>query len=300
MLNRRRFLQASGALVIGGALAGTAHSQKETTSSAAAEGGARKSRWKKAVKYSMLSDKVSPEERLTLAKECGFEGVEGEPVENIDEARKLAELGKKLGIPFHGLVFGGWHAPLSDPDPEVRKKGTDGMKHALRCARAMEVETVLLVPAVVKENVPYKDAWERSQQHIRELIPVAEEQKVYICVENVWNKFLLSPMEFARYVDDFQSPWVRAYYDTANSITQGFSEDWVRTLGKRIRKCDVKDFRRKDHNFVDLGDGDVNWKEVCKAFGEIGYDDYLTSETGVADRAKLMDISARMDKVLSA
>lgn len=303
-LNRRAFLQTAAALAAGAAgtaLTGSAHAQQQASDSAASPSpsSTKKSGWKKAVKYTMLPRNLSDEARLTLAKECGFDGVEGEPIEDLDQAQKLAELARKIGVPFHGLVFGGWHAPLSSPDPEVRRKGVEGMKHALRCARVMGVETVLLVPAVVTEQVRYKDAWERSQQHIRELIPVAEQEKVYICVENVWNKFLLSPLEFARYVDEFESPWVRAYYDTANSIVQGYSEDWIRTLGKRIRKCDVKDFSRKQHRFVDLGDGDVNWPEVRKAFREIGYDDYLTAETGEQTKEQLLEISRRMDQILA-
>ena len=173
------------------------------------------------------------------------------------------------------------------------------MRIALRCAQAMGVETVLIVPAVVSEKVRYKDAYERSHKAISELIPVAEEHKAIICVENVWNKFLLSPLEFCRYIDEFNSPRVRAYYDTANSTVQGFSADWILTLGKRIRKSDVKDFSRKAHKFVDLGEGDVNYPEVCKAFREIGYEDYLTAETGECDKTQLLDISRRMDKVLS-
>jgi len=295
-LNRRTFLQVAAAAAATGVVAKAG--AQETTGSATAAGG-KKSHWKKAVKYNMLPRNLEDEARLTMARECGFDGVEGDPIENLDDAAKLAELGKKIGVPFHGLVFGGWHAPLSDNDQAVRQKGVDGMKHALKCARVMGVETVLLVPAVVKEDVRYKDAYERSQKHIRELIPTAEEQKVVICVENVWNKFLLSPMEFARYIDELDSPWVKAYYDTANSIIQGFSADWIRTLGKRIRKSDVKDFRRKGYAFVDLGDGDVGWPSVREAFQQIGYEDYLTAETGECTKEKLLDISRRMDNVLS-
>lgn len=301
-LDRRSFLHTAAVAVAAG-ITTMSHARETTAPLTApgvdAAGQAGKSRWRKAVKYSMLPKNLEHEAKLVLAKECGFDGVEGEPIENLEEAGKLAELAKKVGVPFHGLVFGGWHAPLSDNDPAVRQKGIDGMKHALRCARAMGVDTVLLVPAVVKEDVPYTVAYERSQNGIRKIIPVAEEQKVYIGVENVWNKFLLSPMEFARYIDEIDNPWVKMYYDTANSLIQGFSQHWIRTLGKRIIKADVKDFRRKDFAFVDLGEGDVNWPEVNKALREIGYDDFLTAETGECTREQLQDISGRMDKVLS-
>lgn len=294
-VSRRSFLQTATAAAAAGALLTNASARAEEQAPAS------KATWRKAVKYSMLPKSMGDEERLTLARECGFEGVEGDPTDNLEAAARLAELAKKRGVPFHGLVFGGWHAPLSDPDPAVRRTGIDGMRTALRCARAMGVDTVLLVPAVVTPQVRYKDAYERSQQGIRELIPTAQEQKVQILVENVWNRFLLSPLEFARYVDEFESPWVGAYYDTANSIIQGFSEDWIRTLGPRLKKSDVKDFRRKDFRFVDLGEGDVNWPEVRKALLEVGYgpENYLTAETGECTKEQLLDISRRMDKVLA-
>ena len=103
-------------------------------------------------------------------------------------------------------------------------------------------QTVLLVPAVVNKDIGYRDAWERSQQQIRKMIPLAAELKVVIAIEEVWNHFLLSPIEFARYVDDFKSPWVKAYFDVGNVVLFSFPQDWIRILGPRIVKVHLKDF----------------------------------------------------------
>ena len=138
----------------------------------------------------------------------------------------------------------------------------------------------------------YADAYKRSQAQIRKLIPSAEKNKVVIAVENVWNKFLLSPMEFARYVDEFQTPWVRAYFDVGNIVLYGFPQDWIRTLGvSRIAKVHLKDFRNRRNmvvranvpEFVNLREGDIDWKEVHKAFQDIGYKGYMTVELSGGD-----------------
>ena len=102
------------------------------------------------------------------------------------------------------------------------------------------------MPAVVNPETSYREAWTRSQQQIRKLVPLAEKMKVVIAIEEVWNKFLLSPLEMARYVDEFKSPWVKAYLDVGNMVFYGYPQDWVRTLEKRIAKLHIKDFRFKD------------------------------------------------------
>lgn len=307
-LTRRDFLQRSAALAVaaGGALsAGSAAASPEKPVAEAGNGTGGKGKFvlKTAIKTSILRNvagkDASWEEKLNLAKETGFQGVEWDDITTPEEGAKMQELARKIGVPCHGVVFGGWHAPLSSPDEATVQKGLDGMKNAISAANAMGVETCLLVPAVVTPEVPYDVAYKRSQDNIRKLIPHAEENKVIICVENVWNKFLLSPMEFARYLDEIDSPNVRMYYDVSNSIVQSYSEQWMRIIGKRIRKIDVKDFSRKDHKFVPVGDGDVNFAEVTKILTEWGYDDYLTSETGVKTKEELANSCKRLEKVFS-
>jgi len=173
------------------------------------------------------------------------------------------------------------------------------METALRSAKALGAKTVLLVPAVLNEEVGYGDAYKRSQQHIRKLLPLAEELKIVIAVENVWNKFLLSPLEFARYVDEFESPWLKAYFDVGNVIIYGYAQDWIRTLGKRIVKIHLKDFKRKGYEWKNLLEGDVNWKQVRLALDEIGYEGFITPELKGGDEEYLTDLSGRIDKIIA-
>jgi hexulose-6-phosphate isomerase len=144
----------------------------------------------------------------------------------------------------------------------------------------------------------------RSQKQIRKLIPLAEELKVIIAIEEVWNKFLLSPLEMARYVDEFQSPWVKAYFDVGNVVFYGYPQDWIRTLGKRIAKVHLKDFKitgpgfGNGYRFVNLGEGDIDWPAVRKAFAEVGYTGYATTELEGGDEAYLRDVGQRVDRLV--
>ncbi len=174
------------------------------------------------------------------------------------------------------------------------------MRTSLHNAKLWGADAVLLVPAVVNPQTSYHDAWTRSQAQIRKLIPLAAELGVTIAVEEVWNKFLLSPLEFVRYIDEFKSPWVQAWFDVGNVVLYGYPQDWIRTLGKRIVKVHLKDFKREHecYKWVNLGEGDVDWAEVRKAFQEIGYAGSATTELEAGDEAYLRDVSRRVDRLL--
>ncbi len=254
----------------------------------------------KDVQFGMLPKKLSDAEKLALAKKCGFEGVElNSPIADLDAAAQLGKLAKEAGVSVHSIVYGGWGAPFSDPDPKVIDKGLRDMETALRSAKAVGASAVLLVPGIVTEDVGYGQAYKRSQEHIRKLLPLAEELKIVIAVENVWNKFLLSPLEFARYVDEFENPWLKAYIDVGNMILFGYAQDWIRTVGKRIVKIHLKDFKRKGYEWTNLRDGDVNWKQVRLALDEVGYEGFLTPELKGGDEAYLKDLSRRIDEILA-
>ncbi|MCL4218396.1 MAG: sugar phosphate isomerase/epimerase [Candidatus Hydrogenedentes bacterium] len=287
-MERREFIKTAaigGAALFAGAAAARAQEQTPGT-------------LKKALQWGMLPKEWSDKEKCELAQRCGFEGIETGVIEDLDAAHKLGELARETGVPVHSIVFGGWHAPLSSPDPAVIKEGLEGMKTALRSAHALGADTVLLVPAVVNERVRYVEAMERSRKHIPELIPLAEELKVVIAIEEVWNNFLLSPLEFAQYVDDFKSPWIRAYFDVGNVVAFGWPEDWIRTLGDRIVKVHLKDFKKDTREWVNLRDGSVNWPEVRKALGEVGYSGYMTTELSGGDEVYLKDLSQRIDLII--
>lgn len=254
---------------------------------------------KKALVFSMLPGDLSYVERFKLAAEVGFEGIEMPPVSDTNEIRKVRAASEAAGIPIHSIIYGGWHAPLSSGDPRVVDRGLTDVRAAMECAKELGADTVLLVPAIVNENTRYADAYTRSQQNIRKLVPLAEKLKVVIAVENVWNNFLLSPLEFARYVDEFRSSYVKAYFDVGNVLAFGWSEDWIRTLGKRIHRVHLKDFKRGTRQFVNLLDGDVNWREVRKALAEVGYRGFLTAELGGGDANYLRDVAQRIERIIA-
>jgi len=289
-IERRSFLKYAATATVATGLLGRPITAQE---------GKKEAKLRKALQFGMLPKNLSDADKFKLAKECGFEGIEGSPMKDLDASQKLGRLAREAGVPIHSIVYGGWGAPFSDPDPKVIEKGLAGMETALRSARALGADTVLLVPAVVNENVGYGDAYKRSQEHIRKLLPLAEKLGVVIAVENVWNKFLLSPLEFARYVDEFESPWLKAYFDVGNVIIYGYAQDWIRTLGKRIVKIHLKDFKRKGYQWTNLLEGDANWKQVRRALDEISYDGFLTPELRGGDKAYLTDLSKRIDRIIA-
>lgn len=264
---------------------------------------------KKGLLWGMLPAKLSPLEKFQMLKDCGFEEMECHTTPDKGEAEAILEASKKTGVRIHSVMNSDhWKYPLSSPDRSVVDKCVAGMETSLRNAQMWGADTVLLVPGVVNPEVGYTQVWERSQKEIRRMLPLAKETKVIIAVENVWNKFLLSPMEFVRYVDDFKSPYVKAYFDVGNILLYGFPQDWIRTLGPRIAKVHFKDFKfkgdpnvkgRSNADWVNLREGMLDWKAVHQALGEIGYKGTVTVELSGGDAAYLTDVAQRVDKILS-
>lgn len=290
MMNRREFLESAALLSAAGAM----------TPRAFAAGSP-----KKAVLISMLPRQLSYVDRFKLALEVGFEGIEMRTIEDPKAAEEIREASVKSGLKIHSVMNQAhWQFPISSGNPEVVQKSVAGMETSLRNAKLWGADAVLLVPAVVDPETSYRDAYTRSQKVIRErILPLAQELKIIVAIEEVWNKFLLSPLEFARYVDEFKSPWVHAYFDVGNIVFYAYPQDWIRTLGKRIVKVHVKDFKldRREGKFEwkNLGEGDIDWPEVRKALGEIGYEGYVTTEISGGDAAYLKDVNARLDRFLA-
>jgi hexulose-6-phosphate isomerase len=256
---------------------------------------------KKAVLISMLPKELSYTERFKLAREVGFEAVEAQTVKEEREAEEIKKAADDAKLRIHSVMnVAHWDYPLSSSDPAVVEKSLEGMRTSLRNAKLWRAETVLLVPGVVNPQTSYGEAWVRSQKQIRKLLPMAEELKVIIAIEEVWNKFLLSPLEMPRYVDEFESPWVKAYFDVGNVVLYGYPQDWIRSLGKRIAKVHLKDFKRLEdgYRWVNLGEGDIDWPAVRKAFADVGYTGYATTELEGGDEAYLRDVSRRVDRLV--
>lgn len=254
---------------------------------------------KKACLFDMLPGNLAVADRFKLARDVGFQGVEAPPVTDPAAAEQMRLGAANAGIRIHSVIYGGWGSPLSSPDPAVQERGAREIEAALRSAKAMGADDILLVPAIVTAQTRYVDAYRRSQSHLRRLIPLAEELKILILIEEVWNKFLLSPLEYVRYIDELRSPWLQSYFDVGNVVDFAWPEDWIRTLGRRIRRVHLKDFKRDTRQFVNLGDGDVNWPEVRRAFMEVGYQGFMTTELGGGDEAYLRDVSKRVDRIIA-
>jgi hexulose-6-phosphate isomerase len=275
---------------------------------------------KKSVNLWILPGNVKFEEGLKMIKDAGFEAVEVNTTEDggilnlnckEDEAKKVAEIIRKNGLEIASLLVGQfWKYPLSSPNPEIRKKGEELLEKGIKIAKYLGTDAILVVPGVVAslsgegEIVSYDVAYKNSQESIKKYVELAEKNNVYICVENVWNKFLLSPVEMKRFVEEIGSEYVKVYFDVGNILIIGFPEMWIRILGKLIKRIHLKDFKLSVGNingFCDLLEGDVNWYEVIKALKEVGYDSYLTAELGpykCYPETKIYNTSLAMDKIL--
>ena len=169
---------------------------------------------------------------------------------------------------------------LLSPDTSERTKMVDVLARGLEIAEAIGVDGMLLHPGSLEPGVSYLETWRNFRDAMKTLAPEAERRGCSIGVENVWNKFILSPMEACRFVDEVGSSSIGIYIDVANMVLYGYPEMWIRDLGNRITKVHVKDFRRKDGTWVQLMDGDVDWQAVMKELRNIGFDGALVSEVG--------------------
>ena len=223
-------------------------------------------------------DKPAMVARLKELKALGFTGVEGASP-GIPDTRALREAVEEVDFPVHGVVdMVHWNQRLSSPDEATRAIGVAALQQAIRDSYAIGGSTVLLVPGRVSgDDENHDHVWQRSIVEIRKVLPLASRLGIHVLIENVWNGFCEDPAQFRDYLDEINSPWVGAYFDIGNCRKFGPAEDWVRTLGRRIVKLDVKDWGVKN-GFCRLGEGDVNWPEVQKALVEIGYSGWATRE----------------------
>jgi L-ribulose-5-phosphate 3-epimerase len=256
---------------------------------------------KKGLVMDMLPSHLSYMDRFRLARDVGFEVVQAPTTPDQHEAEEIKKAADAANVRIDSVMnMDHWKYPLSSSDSAVVAKSMEGMRTSLHNAKLWGSDAVLLVPAVVNAQTSYREAWTRSQAQIRKLITMAAELRVVIALEEVWNKFLLSPLEMQKYVSEFESPWIKAWFDVGNVVLYGYPQDWIRTLGKSIYKVHLKDFKRKENGYawVNLGDGDVDWAAVRQAFAEIGYAGSAIAELDGGDEAYLRDVSRRIDRLL--
>ena len=257
-------------------------------------------------------DQYSTLEKFRMLRDAGFAGVEpasGMPREEVLAAKE------DTGLEIPSVcVSTHWDSPLSSPDAEVRNAGLNGVEVALYDAQAYGASVILLVPGVVNADVSYDDVYRISQQEIRKLVPLAEELGITIAIENVWNHFLLSPLEAARYVDEFNSPRVGWYFDIGNIINYGWPEQWIEILGPRIAMIHIKEFSREKRNDrglwegfrVNYLEGDNNWPAIMAALQKAGYSGYGIAEPAYRPEEVLPEVflkeyvAERMDKIFDS
>src|SRR5437016_5985824 len=256
---------------------------------------------KKGLVFDMVPGKLPYADRFKLVRDTGFEVVQALTEPDQHKAEEMKEAADAANVRIDSVMnMDHWQYPLSSSDPAVVEKSLEGMRTSLQNAKLWGSDAVLLVPAVVNPQTSYRDAWSRSQKEIRKLLRLAEELKIVIAIEEVWNKFLLSPLEMSAYIKEFQSPWIQAWFDVGNVLLYGYPQDWIRTLGKSIAKVHLKDFKRRENGYewVNLGDGDVDWEAVREAFRQIGYAGSAITELKVGDEAYLRDVSRRVNRLV--
>lgn len=247
----------------------------------------------------------NPEAIFKIVKELGYDGIELNSPGGLDKQACLLA-SQNLGFPIHGVVNSlHWKHPFSHPDADVRAKALEGLKQSIKDAHLVGGSAVLIVPAVAKGSVTHQEAWDRSIETINQAIPLAAEKGIHLLVENVWNNFLYDPKgganqsadQLCEYIDAFNSPWIGSYFDIGNHQKFGKPADWIRTLGKRIVKLDVKDWGVKS-GFSKIGEGDVDWADVRMALKEINYTGWATAEVRGGDQARCAEVLANMQKHL--
>ncbi len=222
---------------------------------------------------------ASLEEQFALAAEAGLDGLELTGIETQAAAEDAKAAADAAGVEIASVMASThWKLPLSSTDEAVRVEGVRGVERSLRVADWSGTDVVLVVPGVVDDNTPYHAAMDLAAKSIRELLPVAEDLGVTMALENVWNKFLLSPIEMRDFIDQFESDYVAAYFDVGNIVLYGYPVHWIEVLAERIVRVHIKDFNAESRQFVALLTGSVDYPRVMNALRGVGYDGWLTAE----------------------
>jgi hexulose-6-phosphate isomerase len=301
-MNRRTFIQSTSAAVAASALAPLARTVDTPTAG-------KKRPLKKAVNLGMVkADGASVADKFKMVRDAGFDGMEV----NRPDAIPLDELLKARdasGLKIAGIICSThWGKPLNSPDPAVVEQGVKGLRLALSDAAELGCERLLLVPGVVNKTMSYDDCWKRSSEKIKEAVQYAEKAKCKICVENVWNKFIVDPLSAARFVDEIGSPWVGWHLDLGNLIAYGWPEQWAHILGPRVFNLHIKEYSRKKADSegpykgfqVELGEGDNDWHATMAALDAIDYKGWGILEVRGGDAERLKFLAERTDQLFAS
>ena len=248
--------------------------------------------------------------QFEMLKAAGFDGVEPRSHLKQDDVLRARDA---TGLEIPSVSCGTHSRMLAQPNHSAQQAGIDGIQQALRDAKRYGASSILVVPGIVSETITYQENWDRTRAGIAACVPLAEELGVKMAIENVWNNFLLSPIEAARYVDDFKSPALAFHLDIGNLMYIGWPEQWIAVLGPRIAKVHIKEFSRKKMDEagkrkgfdVDYLAGDNNWPRIMKALDDVGYHGWAIVEpayrpAGVDPAVRLQQISEKLDRIIAS
>lgn len=299
---RRDFI-ASASLLAGGLASAPLFGKSESLSATS-----EMPRLKKGLGFGMIQEEIPLLDKLKLVKDLGFDGVEFNSPVDVD-LKELVAAKEKTELLFPSTVNKDhWAKPLSDPDPSVREFIINSITKSLEETKELGGDTVLVVPGVVNDKVSYETAYNTALESIRRLIPAVERTGVKIGLENVWNNFIISPLEAKQLVDTINHPLIGFYFDIGNILRYGWPEHWIETLNKRIVKLHIKEFSRKKMNDeglwkgfeVELTEGDIDWKAVMDSLRKANYHgEWMTAEVRGGDRKRLAQISEQMDRIIA-
>lgn len=294
--SRRQFLTRSSILTAGVLFSGVHRTFADPQVPNALAG-----RLYKTLKIGMIKSGGNLTEKFKIARDAGFKGVEmGFPGNDVAETKKAVA---ESGLPVDGSVCGEhWTIRHTSADAATRATALENLKQALRDTHAVGGHSVLLVVGK-GEDGPENEIWPRSVENIAKAVPLAAELGVQIVIENVWNQFLYNHEggadqkadKFVKYVDEFRSPWVGMQFDIGNHWKYGSMGDWIRQLGHRVLKLDVKGFSRAQNKFTPIGEGDIDYADVRKALLEINFHGWLAAEVAGGDLEYLKGVSSQMD-----
>ena len=296
-MKRRHLLQLATVAAISGGCGGLRQL-------AADEPASGKPWLRKTLKIGMIRMPGSLTDKFQAAKDAGFEGVElSAPAAKVSEAKQAA---KATGLIIDGTVGGyHWNIRHTDPDASIRAEAMKNLKQGLATTAALGADTMLLVPGHGKDGTD-AEVHARAKAAIDEAIPVAEKHGVAILIENVWNDFCYdhegdndqTAERLVEFIDEFDSKWVGVQFDIGNHWKYGDPADWIRTLGPRIKKLDIKGFSRTEDKFTKITEGDIDWPAVKQALRDIEFTGWLAAEVGGGDLERLKEISAHLDEAL--
>nr|MDD6335357.1 sugar phosphate isomerase/epimerase [bacterium] len=255
---------------------------------------------KRGIVQNCIACGAGAQQQFALAAAAGFEAIEIHTQDCPHKRDDLRRLAGQYGLAITSVMnqnHGDY--PITSPDAAVVAEGIRGMKLSIDTACETGCDTVLFVPGFVREDAPYEAALERSMANLPPILEYADKRGVTVAVENIWNKFLVSPIEFRQYIDFFATPRLKAYFDVGNIVAYGIPEQWIDTLGRRICRVHVKGYHQRTRQFCGLQQGTINWPRVMSALRCAGYDGFVTVEIDAQSPQALAGMNADLSAILA-